>query len=145
MTDFPPPEKLLPHRGNMLLVHQLECVDLESMRSSALAQLGEDCLFYDSAKGCLPTEISIEIMAQGVGLLTCYRDYLQGTPPVESAMLLSVKKYAVYCEAIPANTLLRTTNEIAMEDGPIGVYNCELYRAEDSTLLAQAELTAYKP
>lgn len=145
MTNFPPPEKLLPHRGNMLLVKSLEYADLENMRSSSLAELGKDCLFYDSALNGLPPEISIEIMAQGVGLLSCYREYLQGEPEVECAMLLSIKKYEVFGDVIPVDTLLRTTNDMTMEEFPIGVYNCELYLAESNTLLAKAEITAYKP
>lgn len=145
MTDFPPPEKLLPHRGNMLLVKSLEHADLKNMRSSALAELGKDCLFYDSSRNGLFSEISIELMAQGVGLFTCYREYLQGKPKIECAKLLSIKSYEIFCDTIPVDTLLRTTNEITLEEFPIGVYDCKLHLAEDNTLLARAEITAYKP
>lgn len=139
------PAELLPHRGNMLLVKGFEHADTENKRSSVLAQLGEDCLFYDKAHGGIPTELGIEIMAQGVGLLSCYLNHLQGKPDVKSAVLLSVKHYETYCELLPINTLLRTTNEITLDEPPVGVYNCELYTAADNTLLARAEITAYKP
>lgn len=139
------PAELLPHRGNMLLVKGFEHVDMQNKLSSVLAQLGEDCLFYDKAQGGVPTELSIELMAQGVGLLSCYLDWLQGKPSVKSAVLLSVKHYETYCDLLPINTLLRTTNKISLDEPPMGVYNCELYTAADNTLLARAEITAYKP
>ncbi len=145
MTDLPPPEKLLPHRGNMLLVKSLEYADLKNMSSSALAELGKDCLFYDSAKNGLTAEISIEIMAQGVGLLCGYREYWQGKPGVKCAMLLSIKRYEIFSDTIPVDTLLRTTNEIISEEHPIGVCSCELRLADSNTLLARAEITVYKP
>lgn len=145
MTDLPPPEKLLPHRGSMLLVKRLEYADLKNMRSSALTELEKDCMFYDRGRNGLPSEISIEIMAQGAGLLYGYREYLQGKSGRECAMILSIKRYEISCDTIPVDTLLRTTNEITSEEYPIGVCNCELYLAEGNILLARAEITAYKP
>ena len=145
MTDLPPLEKLLPHRGNMLLVKSLEYADLKNMRSSALAELGKDCLFYDRGRNGLPSEISIEIMAQGAGLLYGYREYLQGKSGGECAMILSIKRYEIFCDTIPADTPLRTTNEITSEEYPISVCDCELHLAESNILLAHAEITAYKP
>lgn len=135
----------MPHRGNMLLVKGLEYADTDSMCSAALACLGSDCLFYDKGRGGVAAEISIEIMAQGVGLLTGYREYLRQEETAGVAMLLSIKSYEVYCDTIPIDTTLRTTNEMVMEELPIGVYSCKLYRAEDNYLLAKAEITAYKP
>ena len=140
-----PPEALLPHRGNMLLVKELESADTTTLHSSALAYLDENCLFYDKAMGGIPPEISIEIMAQGVGLLSGYREISNRQPVSRKAMLLSIKRYEVYCDCIPINTLLRTTNAVTMEEPPIGIYDCKLYRADDNTLLAQTEITAYNP
>lgn len=129
----------------MLLVKGIEHIDLENMRCTALAYLDENCLFYDKEKGGIPAEISIEVMAQGAGLLTGYREYQEKQPTNNVAMLLSIKRYEVYCDYIPINTLLRTTSEAMMEEAPIGTYNCKLYRAEDNYLLAKTEITAYKP
>ena len=144
MIDIPP-EELLPHRGNMILVKGIECADTDNGRSASLAYLDESCLFYDKARGGVPTEISIEIMAQGVGLLSGYRDYLQQKSRPGSAMLLSIKHYEVYCDIIPIHTLLRTTNEAIMEELPFGSYNCNLRREDDNTLLAKTEITVYNP
>lgn len=144
MTDFTP-EELLPHRGNMLLVKKLESLDMENLVGTALAYLDEDCIFYDRARGGIIPEISIEIMAQGIGLLTCARERMEGLPPMECAKLISIKGYEVFCDTLPAGVWMRSIGKITMEASPVCACECELYRTDTNELLAKAEVTAYKP
>ncbi len=144
MINFTP-EELLPHRGNMLLVNKLEHLDFENATGTALAYLDEGSIFYDSSLGGIIPEISIEIMAQGIGLLTCARERMAGLPPMECAKLISIKGYEVYCDALPAGVLMRAIGKITLEASPICACECELYRTDTNELLAKAEVTAYKP
>lgn len=144
MIDFTP-EELLPHRGNMLLVKELESMNLETSVGTALTCLDEDCIFYDRARGGIIPEISIEIMAQGIGLFTCARERMMGLPPMECAKLISIKSYEVFCDTLPTGVWMRSIGKITMEASPVCACECELYRTDTNELLAKAEVTAYKP
>ena len=144
MIDFTP-EELLPHRGNMLLVKKLESINLEDSVGTALAYLDEDSIFYDRSLGGIIPEISIEIMAQGIGLFTCARERMLGLPPLECAKLISIKSYEVFCDTLPSAVWLRSIGKITMEASPVCACECELYRTDTNELLAKAEVTAYKP
>jgi predicted hotdog family 3-hydroxylacyl-ACP dehydratase len=67
-------QKLLPHRGKMLLLSKVNSYDYKEMHLSAEYHVTPDCIFFDPAIGGVPSWAGFEFIAQAISVLSGIRN-----------------------------------------------------------------------
>ena len=74
-------EKLVPHKGKMLLLDRVTKYDLENVEIETQVDIDESCMFYDENLGGVPVWISFEYMAQSISALSGIYGISKGEKP----------------------------------------------------------------
>lgn len=141
MSDFPPIEELLPHRGNMLLLARMLAADDESATCEAIPDARA---WYAEADGAMPAWIGIELMAQTIAAHVALIARRAGKPP-HPGVLLGTRACKVTLDRFPAAQALHVSAHLSYRDeSGLGAYDCTLADAGGTTL-ASAAVTVFEP
>jgi predicted hotdog family 3-hydroxylacyl-ACP dehydratase len=137
---LPPIERLIPHRGIMLLLEGVSAGDDAAIETHATVPA---TAWYIDEEGSVPAWIGIELMAQAVAAHVGLRGWLAGTPP-KPGVLLGSRAYRASASSVPPGTLLRVSARMSYSDASgFGVYDCAI--RSKSGHLASAALKVYQP
>ncbi len=139
-TARPRIEDILPHRGTMLLLAQVDAWDDETLQASASV---DPTAWYADAEGAMPAWFGIELMAQAiaahVGLLS-----MRDGNPARPGVLLGSRKYEAHTPAFaPGQPLNIAVQEVLRSPEGHGAYACTI--AAGGHDLAQAVIKVYQP
>jgi predicted hotdog family 3-hydroxylacyl-ACP dehydratase len=140
MTDFPPIEELIPHRGTMLLIDRV----IEFADGKAVADYSprQDAWYADDC-GNMPAWIGIELMAQTVAAHVALLRRRDDIAPKMGA-LLGTRAYRSSARSFAAGGTLRIRAELVLSDpSGLGAYACCI--EADGKPLATALLKVYEP
>jgi len=140
MTDFPPVEELIPHRGTMLLIDRV----IEFSDGIAVADyVPRQDAWYADASGNMPAWIGIELMAQTVAAHVALLRRRDGMAPKMGA-LLGTRAYRSSATRFAAGGTLCIRAELVLSDpSGLGAYACCI--EADGKPLASAVLKVYEP
>ena len=86
---------LVPHRGKMLLLSQVNEYNLEERWLCAEYHVDKDCIFYDPSLGGVPAWAGFEFMAQAISVLSGIKTRRMGVKP-RMGFILSIPFMKVY-------------------------------------------------
>jgi predicted hotdog family 3-hydroxylacyl-ACP dehydratase len=148
---FPSVDTLLPHRGTMKLLEQVESFSELTLMASTQV---DGTAWYADAEGAMPVWIGLELMAQAIAAHVALRLRLEHRP-AQPGVLLGARRYDVFTQAFACDARLYIdVCETIKVDGGHGAYDCEIRsgsgRADDgsdsgSTRLARAVVKVYQP
>ncbi len=132
---------LLPHGGRMSLLGELLMAEPEGL--TALVQISEQDLFFDTALGGVGAWVGIEYMAQTVAAWAGLQSRLAGTAP-KIGLLLGSRKYRCErsCFELGERLEVRVRREFQADNG-LGQFSCEISVAGQA--IASATLTVFEP
>jgi predicted hotdog family 3-hydroxylacyl-ACP dehydratase len=140
MTDFPPIEELIPHRGTMLLLDRV--IEFSDGRVLADYSPRPDA-WYADACGNMPAWIGIELMAQAVAAHVALLRRRDGMAPKMGA-LLGTRAYRSSVNCFAAGGALRIRADLVLSDpSGLGAYACGIEAGGKP--LATAVLKVYEP
>ena len=138
MIDWPLAE-LLPHAGDMILIHQVMGFDQEQIHTRLTVRAGG---LFNREDGSLPAWVGIELMAQSVAAYAGCRARSEGNP-VELGFLLGTRKFECNVEHFPAGAELQIHALRSLEDdNGMGVFECHLTAPG---IHASARLNVFRP
>lgn len=138
-------QALMPHTGEMMLLHQIIHYDETSL--SVYAKVTHKHIFV--CEGHLPSWAAMEFMAQGVAAWAGGVGQA-AAEPVRLGFLLGTRKLLLHFDtlAVPA-TLFVTIKASLQDDNGFGVFDSELWLCDKQKkpvqLLAEAALNVYSP
>lgn len=139
MTDYPTIDRLVPHRGPMLLVDRIVGEAGEVTRAEY--RIPDDSLFLVEGKG-VPTYAAFEMMAQGICATDGLRRWRRGQGP-ELGFLLGCRKFAAARAWLrPGETL--TLESTCLLDGETSSYQCRVLDAAGAEV-ATATVNVFQP
>lgn len=137
---LPPIDRILPHRGTMLLLDGVSAHDDETL--SAYASVRGDAWYADES-GAMPAWIGIELMAQGVAAhiaLLAMRDGGDARPGV----LLGTRSYAAHRSAFARDAKLTIdVQQVLRSDEGHSAYECTI--DHDGVRCADAVIKVFQP
>jgi predicted hotdog family 3-hydroxylacyl-ACP dehydratase len=138
---IPPIEKLLPHRGTMLLLDRAIEFDGETAVAEYTPRQSE---WYSDGAGNMPAWIGIELMAQTVAVHVALTKIQLGLTPRMGA-LLGARSYrsAVTCFVAGRPLRIRVQLVFADADSGLGAYGATI--EQDGETLANSALKVYEP
>ncbi len=140
MSEFPPIEQLLPHRGTMLLLDRVLACDAEAVTAERTVSPGA---WYSDDSGAMPAWIGIELMAQAVVAHVSLRARLAGRPP-KKGVLLGTRSLTSTRPAFAAGEVLAITAHLVFrDDSGLGAYDCDI--AAGGSVVAAATLKVFEP
>ncbi|MCL1956720.1 MAG: hypothetical protein FWF63_05310 [Fibromonadales bacterium] len=136
-----PLEKLVPHRGKMLLLSKV--LSFEEKNNSLLASvdISQNSFFYDDKLNGVPVWIGFEYMAQAIAALNGKNDLAKGQ---ESGFgfILSVSNFIANTFCFKPNSTILIYVEIEFELNNMVVFNCSIKQGEEE--LVKASISAVK-
>jgi predicted hotdog family 3-hydroxylacyl-ACP dehydratase len=130
---------LLLHRPPMLLLDEI--LEVAAGHAASRVVIGEDSQFFQPPQG-VPSWISIEYMAQTVGLIAGVEARLEGDG-VPTGYLLGTRRFTSRCQWYGAGTVLEVhSDEEFVDDNGLGAYNCHVTMAGEQ--VAACRLTVYR-
>ena len=136
-------ERLVPHRGKMLLITRL--VSVEDTKSSAEVEISDQAAFYVPGKG-VPTWVGMEYMGQTAALIAGHQ-LSMGTLEAHTAFLLGTRKFSSNIEYFEDGLLLGVSCEqVAVSDSGLASFRCVIKEAATHTgkVLAESVLSVYR-
>lgn len=138
--SFPPVERLLDHRGSMLLLDAVTAYEGETLEAHYRVRAGA---WYAGADGAMPGWMGVEIMAQSIAAHSALSALEAGRAP-RSGALLGTRQYVCRQPGFAADAELcararRTYHDV---DG-LAAYECAL--SLDGAEVASAVLTVIEP
>ncbi|MCL2880408.1 MAG: 3-hydroxylacyl-ACP dehydratase [Treponema sp.] len=129
---------LLPHKGKMLLLSRITRYDVHNATLSSEYDLNDNCVFFDTCLGGVPSWMSFEFMAQTVSALSGLTGRILGKTPM-IGFVLSVSSYDIKAPLFKAGDVVCTTVSEKMRIAETSIFNCtvSLKGAE----VSQAQLT----
>ncbi len=138
--DYPPIEKLIPHRSKMLKLDRLTGFlygDSEvEIRGEYTVKEGDIFLRDGELRESVLIEIAAQVTAAGEG----YKNYLEGQPP-PLGYLVGIENFQIK-RAVRAGETVSCTVKLINKTGPLRVMNAELTVGDE--LAAQGILKLYR-
>ena len=135
---FPPVELLLPHSHPMILVDRLLTAEDDSVTAEVRLRPDSPLVGPDGRVSAL---VSIEYMAQTIGLLTGYESFRRHLP-VQVGYLLGARDLSLSTDHFSAgDTLTVEVTRIFGED-ELGAFHCRVLK--DGETAAEATLNVYR-
>lgn len=143
MTDYPPVEELLPHRGTMLLLDRIT----EFAGQSLVAECSpRSHTWYADDSGAMPAWIGVELMAQAIAAHVALTKRQSGLPQKMGA-LLGTRRYQVTPSVggrFSGGSLLQIrVQETFRDESGLAAYDCAIERSGES--LVSSTLKVYEP
>ena len=134
---YPPVEVLLPHSHPMILVDKLVSAELDKITASVTLRPDSPLM----QNGTVPALVSIEYMAQSIGLLTGYESYKRNCP-VQVGYLLGARSLDLAVDHFSdGDELIIEVTRIFGED-ELGAFQCRVSRNGET--MASAVLNVYR-
>ncbi len=132
-------DEVLPHKGQMQLLHRL----LEWSEEAVAAEVVVPAHGLFACEGGMPAWVGVEYMAQAVAAWAGYRARLGGRPP-SIGFLLGTRRYSCDRAVFPAGARLRVEArcELLGENG-LGMFACRI--VVDGQEWAAANVSVYEP
>jgi len=136
-----PLEKLVPHRGKMLLLSK--AISCEEKNNSLLASvdISQSSFFYDDKLNGVPVWIGFEYMAQAIAALNGKSDLAKGQEP-GFGFILSVSNFIANTSCFKTNSTILIYVKEELELNNMVVFNCSIKQGEEE--LAKAFISAVK-
>jgi len=136
-----PMEKLLPHRGKMLLLSRTISYDTSDNSLLAEVDISQDSFFYDNTLGGVPVWVGFEYMAQAIAALSGKNDLMKGHVP-GFGFILSVSNFVanVSCFELNSTVSIYVIETLAMNN--MFLFNCSIKRGDME--LAKASVSCFK-
>jgi predicted hotdog family 3-hydroxylacyl-ACP dehydratase len=134
MAAFPAAEDLLPHAAPMVLVDEL--VAHHGTGAVCEVTIREGAPFVTD--GRVATLVTLEYMAQTVGVFAGYRSHSAGEP-VQVGFLIGCRDMVCHRPWLPVGSVLRVRVERIWGDDMLGKFECGV-ELDDGTAVASATL-----
>ncbi len=131
-------EDFLPHRPPLVLLDELDLID--ETRAVSYVNISPKSLFF--ADGSVPAWVGIEYMVQTMAAFSNYQSRNQ-SKKAAIGFLLGTRSYVAQCSEFLDGERLKIEVKPLLIDDPIGSFQCRI--EIDNELVAEANLTAYKP
>lgn len=126
-------EKLIPHKGKMLLVTRVKNHNSREHTISTEFDVTQDCIFYSEKISGIPSWSVFEIMAQGISVLASIERIESNNPePPKPGVLLSVANYKASVPSFKINTTLSMNIKEECRVDAVSRYNCSLYMTQEN-------------
>jgi predicted hotdog family 3-hydroxylacyl-ACP dehydratase len=124
-----PMEKLLPHRGKMLLLSRTISYDTSDNSLLAEVDISQNSFFYDNSLKGVPVWIGFEYMAQAIAALSGKNDLSKGQVP-GLGFILSVSNFIanVSCFELNSTVSIYVSEALAMDN--MFLFNCSIRRGD---------------
>ncbi|MDB5969867.1 MAG: putative 3-hydroxydecanoyl-[acyl-carrier-protein] dehydratase, inferred for pathway [Hydrocarboniphaga sp.] len=133
------PEQVLPHRGRMLLLDEIDDYGADWVRS--IVRIRADSLLLGDAG--VPAWAGIEYMAQTAAAWSGIEQLQRGVTP-GIGFLLGSRRYRSACEHFAAGWELRITAQLLLrDDNDLAIFDCAIQHNEQR--LAWADIKAFRP
>jgi len=136
-----PLEKLVPHRGKMLLLSKILSFDEKNYSLWASVDISHNSFFYDDTLNGVPVWVGFEYMAQAIAALNGKSDLAKGQEP-GFGFILSVSNFIASTPCFKPNSTILVYVEEAFEMDKIFMFNCSIKQGEEE--LVKASLSAVK-
>ena len=136
MSQFPPVEVLVPHRGRMLLVSGVEAHT--AGETTCRIDIGADSIVV-SEDGTVSPWVALEYMAQTIAVhagLTAWRL----DEPVRLGFLIGSRRVD-FAQAMRAGQSLLATVRHVWGEADLAAFDCELHEAATGALVARGQLS----
>jgi len=127
MTEINDLTSILPHSGRMLLLSKITGYNSEERSLEAEYHITENCLFFDSAIGGVPSWVGLECIAQAIASFSGFSDCEKSKKP-RIGFILSISKMEVFIPVLKSGSTavikvkeLDRTDSIYNFDGQIFV------------------------
>jgi len=136
-----PLEKLVPHRGKMLLLSKALSFEEKDCSFLASVDISQNSFFYDDKLNGVPVWIGFEYMAQAIAALNGKNDLAKGQ---ESGFgfILSVSNFIANTPCFKPNSTILIYVKKEFELNNMVVFNCSIKQGEEE--LAKASISAVK-
>ena len=138
---FPPPAEVLPHKGDMILLHSIltHCEE----KTEVLIQVG-DSPFFVVNNNYVPAWVGLEYMAQAIAAHAGLLRRRSGLEP-RLGFLIGTRLLELRCEQFLVGCRLRTTAKVKWFEGEMAIFECSIYEFSSDRLLAKGDLNVYQP
>ena len=136
-----PLEKLVPHRGKMLLLSKVLSCEEKSNSLLASVDISQSSFFYDDKLNGVPVWVGFEYMAQAIAALNGKNDLLKGQEP-GFGFILSVSNFIACTPCFKPNSTILIYVEETLEMDNMFMFNCSIKQGEEE--LAKASISAVK-
>ena len=133
-THFTPAEfgGYIPHRPPMLMIDEVIFADPELESGEAFYVPGDRPMAGLNPDGSLPSNVIMEVMAQGCAAVLGVCRMLRGEPPMTRALLLSVRGFEIKRRgAFPAGRRLLISVTRELKDENFVIMNVEAFAAAE--------------
>ena len=133
------PEQVLPHRGRMLLLDQIDDYGTDWVR--AVVQIRADSLLLGGAG--VPAWVGIEYMAQTAAAWSGIEQLQRGLQP-SIGFLLGSRRYHCTQDHFAIGSELRITAQLLLrDDSDLAIFGCAI--KHNGQRLAWADIKAFRP
>jgi predicted hotdog family 3-hydroxylacyl-ACP dehydratase len=136
-----PLEKLVPHRGKMLLLSKILSCEEKNNSLLASVDISRSSFFYDDTLNGVPVWVGFEYMAQAIAALNGKNDLAKEQEP-GFGFILSVSNFIANTPCFKQNSTLLVYVEETFEFDNIFMFNCTIKQDEEE--LAKASISAVK-
>ncbi len=134
-----PIERVVPHRGTLLLIDRVLDWDPESIR--VVLHVPGESIFHD-AEG-VPAWVGLEYMAQAIAAWAGCKARARGGEPTVG-FLLGTRRYDCSRTHFPSGSLLRVEARCELlGDNGLGMFACRIVEGEET--LATANVSVFEP
>jgi predicted hotdog family 3-hydroxylacyl-ACP dehydratase len=138
--SLPPIEKIVPHRGSMLLIDEVIDDDADSIRCRT--RVRGDAWYADGA-GDMPALLGIELMAQTVAAFIGLSRWRAGET-AQAGFLLGSRKYVSEVGVLRRDAVIDIrARTVYREPSGLGAFDCQIL--ESNQVRVTAVLTVFEP
>lgn len=139
-AGFPSIDRLLPHRGCMLLLDRVVAAGEDRLRAAAV--VGGETWYADADQG-MPAWVGMELMAQAVAAYVGLECHRRGEP-VKMGFLLGSRAYRARVLAFARGQALEIEAVLSYrEANGLGAFDCRIL--DRDSVLAEATIKVYEP
>ena len=120
---------ILPHKGKMLLISRIMSYNVMERTLRSEYDIGESCLFYDSALAGVPSWLSFEFMAQAVSALSGLTGKIMGKPAM-IGFILSVSAMSIKIPVLKPGVIASVEVVEELKVGPVSTFRCTVFDGE---------------
>ena len=117
---------LIPHKDRMFLLSRVTGYNIEKKSIEAQYDVTENCLFYDSQAGGVPTWAGIEFIAQAISALIGIKDRELGLPP-KKGYILGISRMQFKLPYIKTGSIITIKTRCHESVDPIYIFEGEIF------------------
>jgi predicted hotdog family 3-hydroxylacyl-ACP dehydratase len=140
MSDFPAPDRLIPHRAPMQLIDRV--IDADSGRTRAEIVIRSDNAFFSPARG-VPAYVGFEMMAQTICAFDGLARWRRGLDPA-LGFLLGCRRYHARRDWFLEGERLEIEARSLLEPGEIGSFDSRIFDSS-GTEIAESMVVVFRP